>query len=76
MSNLLNTSKRFLEWAQSLPNVVVPAGLESDVQEAITEAEAAQHRMQSDGATWRCTKCGHENLNTLVACIACGSPRR
>jgi len=37
VSNLLITSKIFLEWAQSLPNVVIPAGLESDMKEAIAE---------------------------------------
>jgi hypothetical protein len=37
VSNLLTTSKSFLEWAQSLPGVVIPAGLESDMKEAIAE---------------------------------------
>ena len=49
MPNLVTTSRSFLEWAQSLPNVVIPAGLESDMQEAIAEAEAAQPSVQSDG---------------------------
>ena len=43
MPNLVTTSKSFLEWAQSLPHVVIPAGLESDMQEAIAEADAAEH---------------------------------
>lgn len=42
MNKLLVFSKELLEWAQSLPNVVIPAGLESDVQEAIAEVESAQ----------------------------------
>jgi hypothetical protein len=45
MPNLVTISKSFLQWAQSLPHVVIPAGLESDMQEAIAEAEAevAEH---------------------------------
>lgn len=56
MPKLLVISKSFLEWAQSLPDVVIPAGLESDMQEAIAEAEAAEHRVQSDGA-YICPEC-------------------
>ena len=46
MPSLITTSKSFLEWAQSLPNVVIPAGLESDMQEAIAEAEAAEQSVE------------------------------
>lgn len=63
MSDLLTTSKRFLEWAQSLPDVVIPAGLESDIKEAIAEdysarnlsiiVEAMQELRVSDCADWR-----------------------
>jgi hypothetical protein len=48
MPNLVTTSRSFLDWAQSLPNVVIPAGLESDMQEAIEEAEAAEQGVQAD----------------------------
>ena len=48
MPNLVTTSRSFLEWAQSLPNVVIPAGLESDMQDAIEEAEAAEQSVQAD----------------------------
>jgi len=54
MDKLLNTSKRFLEWAQSLPETVIPAGLESDMQEAIREAEAVDDDV--------CPECGHNSL--------------
>ena len=49
MSNLVTTSKRFLEWAQSLPHIVIPAGLESDMQEAIAQEEAAEQLGAGDG---------------------------
>ena len=42
MPNLVTTSRSFLEWVHSLPNVVIPAGLESDMQEAIEEGEAGE----------------------------------
>lgn len=35
MPNLLRESRRLLAWARSLPEVVIPAGLEDDLQEAI-----------------------------------------
>jgi len=54
MAKLLTVSKSFLEWAQSLPNVVIPAGLESDIQEAIAGAEAVEHYMQPTGR-WDCS---------------------
>jgi len=56
MPNLVTTSRSFLEWAQSLPNVVIPAGLESDMQDAIEEAEAAEQSVQPTLLT-RCPKC-------------------
>lgn len=51
MPSLVTTSKSFLEWAQSLHNIVIPAGLESDMQEAIAEAEAAEQSAHPTFAT-------------------------
>ena len=39
MMNLILSSQRLLDWAQSLPDIQIPAGLESDVVESIREAE-------------------------------------
>ena len=35
VAKLETVSKNFLEWAQSLKYVVIPAGLESDMQDAL-----------------------------------------
>ncbi len=40
LENLANMTVRLLRWTQQLPEVVIPAGLESDVQEAIIAAQA------------------------------------
>jgi hypothetical protein len=73
MSNLLTISKSFLEWAQSLPDVVIPAGLESDMQEAIAKSEAVEHSPagQSDmcqSHTW------NESHTGFRFCPDCGNP--
>ena len=39
MNNLILASQRLLDWAKSLPNIQIPAGLESDVVESIRDAE-------------------------------------
>jgi len=82
MSNLITTSKSFLEWAQSLPHVVIPAGLESDMQEAIAEAErllacadaAASHGMP-EVAKWYSDKAAEQNAHltplTVQANVVC-----
>lgn len=69
MPNLLTVSKSFLEWAQSLPDVVIPAGLESDMQEAITSSEAVEHTLAPDGA-YLCGKCGL--MSRTTKCENCG----
>lgn len=66
MANLLTTSKSFLEWAQSLPHVVIPAGLGSDMQEAIAETEAAEQERVPDAVY--CTGCGDELIPLCPEC--------
>lgn len=70
MPNLVTTSKRFLEWAQSLPYVVIPAGLESDMQEAIAKEEAAEQSVQLDSACSHPFATYSDNIKTCVGCGA------
>lgn len=68
MPNLLTVSKSFLEWAQSLPDVVIPAGLESDMQEAITSSEAVEHTLAPDGACWWCEQASNPQNSSVTVC--------
>ena len=58
MPNLLTISKSFLEWAQTIPDVVIPAGLESDMQESIAEVEAVEQLV-----------CAADHLELAKSCL-------
>jgi hypothetical protein len=49
MSNLVDVSARLLKWAQELPDVTIPAGLETDMREAIDRARALELRHPAVG---------------------------
>jgi hypothetical protein len=73
MPELLTISKRFLEWAQALPETVIPAGLESDMQEAIAREESQLTRVAAD---FEACPADHAKLQAMRLapkfCPACG----